>query len=111
MGNQLTFSGSGELDNGLTVSMSFVLDQGDDKGTTTDADDNAGAPFDSHSVTVSSDALGTLVFSGEGGSSTASAIDTTAAGDLWDAFDGMTNAAGQTDGTGTVASANSWCWK
>ena len=105
MGNQLTFSGSGELDNGLTVSMSFVLDQGDDKGTTTDADDNAGAPFDSHSVTVSSDALGTLVFSGEGGSSTASAIDTTAAGDLWDAFDGMTNAAGQTDGTGNVASA------
>ena len=31
MGNQLTFSGSGELDNGLTVSLSFVLDQGDDK--------------------------------------------------------------------------------
>ena len=42
--------------------------------------------------------------SGEGGSSTASAIDTTAAGDLWDAFDGMTNADGQTDGAG-VASA------
>ncbi|MDC1070217.1 porin [Candidatus Pelagibacter sp.] len=104
MGNQLTFSGSGELDNGLTVSMSFVLDQGDDKGTDTNADDNAGAPFDSHSVTISSDALGTLVFSGEGGSSTASAIDTTAAGDLWDAFDGMTNADGQTDGAG-VASA------
>ena len=104
MGNQLTFSGSGELDNGLTVSMSFVLDQGDDKGTTTAADDNAGAPFDSHSVTISSDALGTLVFSGEGGSSTASAIDTTAAGDLWDAFDGMTNAAGQTDAA-DVASA------
>ena len=31
MGNQLTFSGSGELDNGLNVSLSFVLDQGDDK--------------------------------------------------------------------------------
>ena len=27
MGNQLTFSGSGELDNGLNVSLSFVLDQ------------------------------------------------------------------------------------
>jgi len=104
MGNQLTFSGSGELDNGLTVSLSFVLDQGDDKGTDTGADDNANSPFDSHSVTISSDALGTLQFSGEGGSSTASAIDTTAAGDLWDAFDGMTNADGQTDGQG-VASA------
>ena len=84
MGNQLTFSGSGELDNGMNISLSFVLDQGDDAGNTTAADDNAGAPFDSHSVTVSSDSLGSLVFSGEGGSSAASALDTTAAGDLWD---------------------------
>src|SRR5210317_1088516 len=82
MGNQLTFSGSGELDNGLTVSLSFVLDQGDDAGSDSSADDNADSPFDSHSVTISSDALGTLQFSGEGGSSTASAIDTTAADDL-----------------------------
>jgi len=84
MGNQLTFTGGGELDNGMNVSLSFVLDQGDDAGNTTGADDNAGAPFDSHSVTVSSDTLGTLVFSGEGGSSAQSSIDTTAAGDIWD---------------------------
>jgi len=82
MGNQLTFSGSGELDNGLNVSLSFVLDQGDDETDTTTGAGNA--PFDSHSVTVSSDSLGTLVFSGEGGSSAQSALDTTAAGDLWD---------------------------
>ena len=80
MGNQLTFTGSGELDNGMNVSLSFVIDQADDSTTTTNARD----PFDSHSVTVSSDALGTLVFSGEGGSSAQSAIDTTAAGDAWD---------------------------
>jgi len=98
MGNQLTFSGSGELDNGLNVALSFVIDQGDDENN------NETSPFDSHSVTISSDGLGTLVMSGEGGSSTASAIDTTAAGDLWDAFDGMTNADAQTDGQG-VASA------
>ena len=79
MGNQLTFTGSGELDNGMNVSLSFVLDQGDETTET-----SARSPFDSHSVTVSSDALGTLVFSGEGGSSASSAIDTTAAGDLWD---------------------------
>ena len=48
------------------------------------------------------------MFSGEGGSSTASAIDTTAAGDLWDAFDGMTNAAGQQ--TDRCCICNSWCW-
>ena len=90
MGNQLTFSGSGELDNGMNVSLSFVLDQGDNAGKTTAADDNATGPFDSHSVTVSSDALGTLVFSGEGGSSAQSAIDTTAAGDAWDNGSGFT---------------------
>jgi outer membrane protein OmpU len=82
MGNQLTFTGSGELDNGMNVSLSFVLDQGDDETDTTTGAGNA--PFDSHSVTISSDSLGTLVFSGEGGSSAQSALDTTAAGDLWD---------------------------
>jgi outer membrane protein OmpU len=82
MGNQLTFSGSGELDNGMTVALSFILDQGDDA-----TDGIAKAPFDSHSVTVSSDALGSLKFSGEGGSSATSALDTTAAGDIWDAYD------------------------
>ena len=84
MGNQLTFSGSGELDNGMNVSLSFVMDQGDDTAAST-------GPFDSHSVTVSSDALGTLVFSGEGGSSAQSAIDTTAAGDAWDNGSGFTS--------------------
>ena len=85
MGNQLTFSGSGELDNGMNVSLSFVLDQADDSTTGL-----ANSPFDSHSVTISSDSLGTLVFSGEGGSSAQSAIDTTAAGDAWDNGSGIT---------------------
>ena len=56
MGNQLTFSGSGELDNGMTVSLSFVLDQGDD--TTTARFScllQVAVPFDSHSVSVSSE--------------------------------------------------------
>ena len=83
MGNQLTFSGSGELDNGMNVSLSFVIDQNDDT-TLGQSARETNSPFDSHSVTVSSDTLGTLVFSGEGGSSAQSAIDTTAAGDLWD---------------------------
>ena len=90
MGNQLEFAGSGELDNGLTVSLNMVLDQNDD--STTVAAVHTGAPFDSHSVSVSSDALGTLVFHGEGGSSAQGAIDTTAAGDLWDSSFGITAA-------------------
>ena len=94
MGNQLTFSGSGELDNGLNVSLSFVLDQGDDSQTSIGATTavNGTSPFDSHSVSISSDALGTLAFHGEGGSTAQSAIDTTAAGDLWDSSFGITAA-------------------
>ena len=86
MGNQLTFTGSGELDNGMNVSVSFILDQNDD--STAAAAAYTGGPFDSHSVTVSSDAMGTLKFSGEGGSSATTAMDASAAGNIWDTFDG-----------------------
>ena len=82
MGNQLTFTGSGELDNGLNVSLSFVIDQGDDTSA-------VNGPFDSHSVTVSSDAMGSLTLAGEGGTTATGAINKTAAGNLWDAFDGL----------------------
>jgi outer membrane protein OmpU len=91
MDNQLTFSGGGELDNGLNVSISFVLDQGDDQYTTTGTKFGSGAPFDSHSVTVSSDALGSLKMSGEGGDSVAGAVDGTVAGNIWDAFQAAAN--------------------
>jgi outer membrane protein OmpU len=87
MGNQLTFTGGGELDNGLNVSISFVLDQNDDKVADDATSYNAGTPFDSHSITVSSDTLGTFKFAGEGGASASTAVDTTAAGDIWDLFD------------------------
>ena len=83
MGNSVILSGSGELDNGMTVSMSFELDSGTDTGTGT-------GPFDNHSVTVSSDAMGTLVFAGHGGSSAQGAMDTTASGDIWDQTLGIT---------------------
>jgi outer membrane protein OmpU len=85
MGNQLTFSGGGELDNGINVALSFVLDQGDaDPG-----------PFDSHSLSLSTDMMGTLTFNGEGGTTTANNIDKSAAGDIWDKFDGLANASAQ----------------
>jgi outer membrane protein OmpU len=85
MDNQLTFSGSGELDNGLNVSISFVLDQGDD-GATTGTAHNATSPFDSHSVTVSSDTFGSVTMHGEGMSSASGALDSTPSGNIWDAF-------------------------
>ncbi len=88
MGNQLTFTGGGELDNGLNVSLSFVIDQGDDTTTQVDATNKFGgaAPFDSHSITVSSDSFGSLKMSGEGGDSASGAVDGTVAGNIWDAF-------------------------
>jgi outer membrane protein OmpU len=92
MGNQLTFTGGGEMDNGMTVGISFVLDQGDNE--TSAATSEGTAPFDSHSVSIGSDALGTLKLHGEGGSSAQAAIDTTAAGDIWDTFDDATQATG-----------------
>ena len=106
MGNQLTFSGSGELDNGINVSLSFVLDQGDDAGTSTAADDNAGVPFDSHSVAISTDGMGTLTLNGEGGTTTANMIDGSAAGDIWDKFDSLANASKQKNNQGNYATAS-----
>ena len=70
----------------MNVSVSFILDQNDDSTAASAA--YSGGPFDSHSVTVSSDELGTLVFSGEGGSSATTAMDASAAGNVWDTFDG-----------------------
>jgi outer membrane protein OmpU len=76
MGNDITFTGGGELDNGMNVALSFNIDQADNTGV-------ADGPFDSHSVTISSDALGSFKFSGEGGSSAQGALAGGAAGDLW----------------------------
>ena len=90
MGNAITLSGSGELDNGMTVTLSYQLDEGANKDAT------ATSLFDDHSVTVSSDAMGTLVFSGHGGSSAASSVNTTAAGDIYDTFDGAIGSLGVT---------------
>jgi outer membrane protein OmpU len=87
MGNQVTMSGSGELDNGMTVSISYQLDDGASP---------VQGPFDDHSVTVSSDAMGSLTLHGHGGGSATSGMDATAAGNVWDTFDGIGLATGVT---------------
>ena len=100
MGNQLTFTGGGELDNGLNVSISFVLDQGDNE---TDTTSGAGtAPFDSHSITVSSDELGSVTMAGEGASSAQSALDGTAAGDIFDNGFGISSPAASDAASGSL---------
>ena len=68
----------------MNVSLSFIIDQGDD--TTATAAGLANSPFDSHSVSVGMDGLGTLKFSGEGGDAAINAMDASAAGGMWDNF-------------------------
>ena len=91
MANSVVLAGSGELDNGMTVSVKFEMDDG--------ASNNTLSAFDDHSVTISSDTMGTLTLFGHGGKSSVGAIDTTAAGDMWDNFDDLS-----TGGT-TIADA------
>jgi outer membrane protein OmpU len=81
MADSVILSGSTELDNGMTVTMSFELD-----GDSEDADGSSS--YDNNSLTVASDALGTLKFHAHGGDSATGAIDATAAGDIFDNFDG-----------------------
>ena len=76
MGDQLTFTGGGELDNGMNVSVTMVLDHTDEAAYTN--------IFDGHSIAVGSDAMGTITFAGEGASSAQNTVDTTAAGDIFD---------------------------
>ena len=85
MGNSIYFKGSGETDGGLNVALSFELDQGvADAGAT-------GGVYDNHSVSVGNDTFGTVTVHGHGGSNSAAALDTTAAGDLWDSTLGITS--------------------
>jgi outer membrane protein OmpU len=86
-GNNIYFNGGGELENGMTVALSFELDDGANGATPSTS------VWDNHSVTVSSDAMGTFTFAGHGGSSAQSALDTTAAGDIWDNFDAVSTVA------------------
>ena len=78
MGDSLTFAGSGEMDNGMTIAVSYELDG--DAAT-------SGNELDDHSMTLSSDAMGSITFAGHGGDGAMSAIDDktpTAMEESWD---------------------------
>ena len=71
MSDSVTFSGSTELDNGLTYSFSLELD-GDAQSAKVDpsaasATATSSNVVDSHSIKLSSDDFGTLTFAGHGG--------------------------------------------
>jgi outer membrane protein OmpU len=98
MADSITFSGSGEMDNGMTIAASFELDQGaaDNKAAQTGGAAAAvDGPFDSHSITLGMGDMGSLTFAGHGGSSAMSAVDDvmpTAYEEPWDILNTSTTA-------------------
>ena len=100
MANNIYFKGSGETDGGLNVALSFELDDGSNSGA---AGTNV---WDNHSVSVGNDAIGTLAVHGHGGSNAAAALDTTAAGDLWDSTLGISSAVADKDTPQASTSGN-----
>ena len=76
MDDSVTFSGSTELDNGLTYSFSMELDgdSSSEQQTTTGTTATSNV-LDSHSISISSDSFGTLTFAGHGGAGVLDAWD------------------------------------
>jgi len=80
MTDEITFSGSGEMDNGFTVAVSMQLDNNANG-------DTSGNNMDNRSVTVGMGDMGSVTFSGHGGDSAFSAVDDvtpSAYGVAWD---------------------------
>ena len=79
MTDEITFTGSGEMDNGWNVTVSMQLDNNATAGT--------GLNMDNRSVNIDMGDMGSLTFSGHGGSSAFSAVDDvtpSAYGEAWD---------------------------
>ena len=82
--DQVNFSGSTELDNGMTVTFALELD-GDE------SDDGA---IDSHSVTIDTDGMGTIKYVGHGGGAVLGSYDDVTPNAYEEAWDGLAPAAG-----------------
>ena len=83
MGDSITMTGSGEMDNGMTISVSFEIDNDDVGG---------GNVYDSHSMTLDTNGFGTITFSGHGGSSAMSALDDVTPNGYQESWDVVTGA-------------------
>ena len=90
MGDSITMTGSGEMDNGMTISVSFEIDNDDTGG---------GEVYDSHSMTLDTNGFGKITFAGHGGSSAMSAVDDVTPNAYEESWDIVTGA----DGTGNDA--------
>ena len=79
MTDEVTFSGGGEMDNGMNVTVSMQLDN--------NASGASGEFMDNRSVVIDTNGMGTITFAGHGGDSALGAVDDvmpTAYGEAWD---------------------------
>ena len=101
MNDSITFSGSSELDNGWTVSTSFLLDN---------SDNAVGSAFDARSITIDTGSAGIISFEGDDASGAMGAVDdvmpTADGNETWDVL-GASDASGATAELGALGSANS----
>jgi outer membrane protein OmpU len=107
MGDSLTFSGGGELDNGMSVAVKYEYD--DDEG-----DLNGGGSdqpgFDSHSVTLSSAEMGSITFAGHGGATNMDNMDDKTPNAFEESWDGVSEADEETLVNG-ITGNNSFFYK
>mgnify|MGYP005689140461 CR=1 FL=1 len=94
MGDSITMTGSGDMDNGMSVSVSFEIDNDDVGG---------GNVYDSHSITLDTNGMGTLTFAGHGGDGAVSAIDDKTPNAYEESWDGVTDADEETVPNGLSA--------
>ena len=83
MGDSITMTGSGDMDNGMSISVSFEIDNDDTGG---------GSVYDSHSMTLDTNGMGTITFAGHGGDGAMSALDDVTPNAFEESWDGVANA-------------------
>ena len=99
MNDSVTFSGSGELDNGWNVTLSLELDNNENVGT---------SAMDSRSVTINMGDAGTVAFGGHGLDSVVGGVDDvmpTAYGETWDIISNTVDNGGVTSTASTLFGA------
>ena len=99
MTDEITFTGSGELDNGLTITVSMQLD---DNAVSTATGTHY---MDNRSVKIASEDLGTLTFYGHGGDTAFSMKDDTTPTAYGEAWDVLGTSTGGTAKLGSIAGA------
>jgi outer membrane protein OmpU len=101
MSDSIKMTGSGDMDNGMSVSVSFEIDNDET---------DAGDVLDTHGITLDTNGMGTLMFYGHGGDGALSAIDDKSPNAYEESWDGVTNADEETVPDG-LSSDNMFTYK